>query len=455
MLLFRKGDFYGMYKEDALKASVILALKVSEKVIPLEKDPIKFLTFPHHELDRHLPILIRSGQRVAICDAIDRPELMKKAKAKEDVGEKVKDPEKAKKEIIPNKDSMARKKKEQAEQEKPVKTVKTAVEEKPAQEKKAEAKAEVKNEQTSETKKERKPREPQMITANGEKVTHGHAFQSTTNPADWYFTAKMDGVQLKPQKMDAADLAAYQKKEMTVPQLMERYFPTKLQPKVSEEAFRMPKTIAGPEGDIKVEKFNVYKEKDEQRPDYGKYPTKLQPKVSEEAFRMPKTIAGPEGDIKVEKFNVYKEKDEQRPDYGKYKFYAQMGDTKMSAVASREDLNAYFDRTMSPSQLIEKNFGERLHLKSAYEKYQLPEGVDPKGVRVAKDHADNKWKVSMDMGDKGKTNRHEISFDDGYSLFKAKTATREQIAAKYLNTEITGLLAAHSMKQEKTASLKM
>lgn len=286
--------------------------------------------------------------------------------------------------------------------------MKKAVEEKPAQEKKAEAKAEVKNEQASETKKERKPREPQMITANGEKVTHGHAFQSTTNPTDWYFTAKMDGVQLKPQKMDAADLAAYQKKEMTVPQLMERYFPTKLQPKVSEEAFRMPKTIAGPEGDIKVEKFNVYKEKDE-----------------------------------------------QRPDYGKYKFYAQMGDTKMSAVASREDLNAYFDRTMSPSQLIEKNFGERLHLKSAYEKYQLPEGVDPKGVRVAKDHADNKWKVSMDMGDKGKTNRHEISFDDGYSLFKAKTATREQIAAKYLNTEITGLLAAHSMKQEKTASLKM
>ena len=408
MLLFRKGDFYEMYKEDALKASVILALKVSEKVIPLEKAPIKLLTFPRHELDRHLPKLIRSGQRVAICDAIDRPELMKKAKAKEDVGGKKKAPEIAKEEIIPNKDSMARKKKEQAEQEEPVKTVKTAVEEKPAQEKKAEAKAEVKNEQASETKKERKPREPQMITANGEKVTHGHAFQSTTNPADWYFTAKMDGVQLKPQKMDAADLAAYQKKEMTVPQLMERYFPTKLQPKVSEEAFRMPKPIAGPEGDIMVEKFNVYKEKDE-----------------------------------------------QKPDYGKYKFYAQMGDTKMSAVASQEDLNAYFDRTMSPSQLIEKNFGERLHLKSAYEKYQLPEGVDPKGVRVAKDHADNKWKVSMDMGDKGKTNRHEISFDDGYSLFKAKTATREQITTKYLNTEITGLLAAHSVKLEKTASLKM
>ena len=299
-----------------------------------------------------------------------------------------------------------------AENFQPTKTVKTAAEEKPAKEKKTEAKAEVKSEQQAEqkaeAKQERKPREPQMITANGEKVSHGHAFQSTTNPADWYFTAKMDGVQLKPQKMDAADLAAYQKKEMTVPQLMEKY-----------------------------------------------YPTKLMPKVSDEAFQMPKQLSSPDGAITIDKFNVYKEKDEQRPDYGKYKFYVQMGDTKMSAVASREDLNAYFDRVVSPTQLVEKNFGERLHLQSAYEKYQLPEGVDPKGVRVAKDHSDNKWKVSMDLGDKGKTSKHELSFDDGYSLFKAKTATREQIAAKYLNTEITGMLSAVTNKLEKSASMKM
>ncbi|KAA3786018.1 DNA mismatch repair protein MutS, partial [Bacteroides ovatus] len=82
VLLFRKGDFYEMYKEDALKASVILALKVSDKILPLEKDPIKLLTFPRHELDKHLPKLIRSGQRVAICEAIDQPKLMKKPKEK-------------------------------------------------------------------------------------------------------------------------------------------------------------------------------------------------------------------------------------------------------------------------------------------------------------------------------------------------------------------------------------
>ncbi|EJW99703.1 MutS domain I protein [gut metagenome] len=123
--------------------------------------------------------------------------------------------------------------------------MKTTVEEKPAKEKKAEAKAEVKSEQSPEqkieAKKERKPREPQMVTANGEKVSHGHAFQSTTNPDDWYFTAKINGVQLKPQKMDAADLVAYQKKEMTVPQLMERYYPTKLMPRYPKKPSACPR----------------------------------------------------------------------------------------------------------------------------------------------------------------------------------------------------------------------
>ena len=179
------------------------------------------------------------------------------------------------------------------------------------------------------------------------------------------------------------------------------------------------------------------------------------PQVPEAAYKMPKSIAGPNGDLTVEKFNVYKERDAQRQDFGKYKFYAQVGEAKMSVVASRQDLNAYFDRVVTPQQLVEKNFGERLHLKSAYEKYQLPEGVDPKGVRVAKDHADNKWKVSVDMGEKGMTAKQEISFDDGYSLFRAKTATREQIAAKYLDAEIRGLLAADTAKLQKSTSMKM
>ena len=391
LLLFREGDFYRLYKEDAVKAAMILGIATTDKLTSSIEKKIKTAEFPRTALDTYLPKLIRAGARVAICD---RLELVEKVRKNEEP-------------TLSNNTDMAKKSKEKAVQEEPAKTVKNAAGEKPAK-KKVETQAEAKSEQKAETKQERKPREPQMVTAAGEKVTHGHAYQSKANPEEWYFTAKMDGKQLKPQRMDAADFAAYQKKEMTVPQLMERY-----------------------------------------------YPTKLMPKVSEESFKMPKSIAGPEGNISVEKFNVYKEKDEQRADYGKYKFYAQIGDSKMSAVASRQDLNAYFDRVMTPAQLVEKNFGERLHLKSAYEKYQFPEGIDPKGVRVAKDRGDNKWKVSVDMGDKGRTTKHEISFDDGYSLFKAKIATREQIAAKYLNTEISGMLAAKSVKVEKSASMKM
>lgn len=394
LLLFREGDFYRLYKEDAVKAAMILGIATADKLTSGIEKKIKTAEFPRIALDTYLPKLIRAGARVAICD---RLELVEKVRKNEEP-------------TLSNNTDMTKKskeKKEKAAQEEPAKTVKNTAGEKPAKGKKAETQVDAKSEQKAEAKQERKPREPQMVTAAGEKVTHGHAYQSKANPEEWYFTAKMDGKQLKPQRMDAADLAAYQKKEMTVPQLMERY-----------------------------------------------YPTKLMPKVSEESFKMPKSIAGPEGNISVEKFNVYKEKDEQRADYGKYKFYAQIGDSKMSAVASRQDLNAYFDRVMTPAQLVEKNFGERLHLKSAYEKYQLPEGIDPKGVRVAKDRNDNKWKVSVDMGDKGRTNKHEISFDDGYSLFKAKTATREQIAAKYLNTEISGMLAAKSVKVEKSASMK-
>ena len=165
------------------------------------------MEFPHHTLDTYLPKLVRAGMRVAICEQLEKPQKIEK--------------EKSQSQSNTNEADMPRKKKEQATQEEPVKSVKA---DKPAEERKTE----VKTGESQEAKAERKPREPQMVTVNGDKVTHGHAYQSKTNPEDWYFTAKINGEQLKPQKMDPADLAAYQKKEMTVPQLMERYYPTKL-----------------------------------------------------------------------------------------------------------------------------------------------------------------------------------------------------------------------------------
>ncbi len=421
LLMFRNRDFYELYKEDAVKAGAVLGLRLGSQIFDGVKQKVEMVAFPHYDLDTYLPKLIRSGNRVAIVDRQPDQKLDKLVKEGiEAIKEKGRKPDE-KVQTSPITNDMAKKRQEQAAQEGPARTTaKAAGGEKPAEknqtEQKTTAKVEQKNEakvaQQTETKQEtkaqRQPRPPQMVTVNGEKVTHGHAYQSKTNAADFYFTAKMDGKQLKPQKMETADLEAFKQKQITVPQLMEKY-----------------------------------------------YPTKLMPKVAEEAYKQPKAIDGPEGQLKVEKFNVYKEKDEQRPDFGKYKFYAQVRDAKMSAVASRQDLNAYFDRVATPNQLIEKNFGERLHLKSAYEKYRLPDGVDAAGIRVAKDREDGKWKVSVDMGDKGKTAKKEISFDDGYSLFKTKTATREQLAAKYLTTEINGLLKGNTAKMEKSASLKM
>ena len=213
MLLFRKGDFYEMYKEDAVKAATILAITLTSRTFPGEKAIVKYTLFPHHALDVYLPKLIRSGQRVAICDQLETPILKKEEQTDQKAGEK----SKVKEEIIPNNTDMAKRKKDQAVQDKPVQAATNTVQEKPVRQKyaeqKTEAKVDTKVEQQAEAKKERKPREPQMVTADGGKVTHGHAYQGKDNPEEWYFTAKIDSQQLKPQKMDAADLAAYQKKD--------------------------------------------------------------------------------------------------------------------------------------------------------------------------------------------------------------------------------------------------
>lgn len=386
LLLFRIGDTYQSFKQDAVKASTILDIETREKKV--DGKAVRSVEFPHHALDTYLPKLVRAGMRVAICEQLEKPQKIEK--------------EKSQSQSNTNEADMPRKKKEQATQEEPVKSVKA---DKPAEERKTE----VKTGESQEAKAERKPREPQMVTVNGDKVTHGHAYQSKTNPEDWYFTAKINGEQLKPQKMDPADLAAYQKKEMTVPQLMERYYPTKLMQRVPDVAFQVANVVPGPD----------------QRP------------------------------LSVDKFNVYKEKDEQRPDFGRYKFYAEVDGQKMSTVASRQDLNAYFDRVQTPGQLVEKNFGERLHLPSHYQQFRLPEGVEASAVRIAKDRSDNKWKVSADLGEHGRTDKKEISFDDGFALFKTKTATREQIAAKYLGEDIRTMLNGPAMNMERSQSMKM
>ena len=71
LLLFRRNDFYEIYGEDAVKAAAILATEITNRIIPGEKASLKMTYFPFTELDRNLPKLIRTGARVAICDALE------------------------------------------------------------------------------------------------------------------------------------------------------------------------------------------------------------------------------------------------------------------------------------------------------------------------------------------------------------------------------------------------
>ena len=358
VLLFRTGDFYTALNADASKVADTLSIKPT-KPAKAEDGPLQ-VTFPHHALDTNLPKLIRAGLRVAIVDSMEKKQSVEKSTS--------------------------------------VKT-ETKAQETKVQEKKEEGKN---VDKSATAKQEHQPREPQMVTVNGDKVSHAHTFQSKVNPADWFYVAQLNGKQLNPMKMDAADIAAYQKREAKVEDMMQKYYPTKLAPKVSVEEYKAANILS-------------------------------------------------DGRI-IDKMTVYKEKDEQRADYGKYKLYAQVGNQRMSVPMTKADQSAFFDRVTTPAALVERNFGERLHLASAYSVYQLPANIKVEDIRVAKDNMDGKWKISAAVGENGRTEKKAISFDDGFSLFQAKTVTREQLAAKYLSDDIKVL---SGQKQAISNGLKM
>ena len=77
VLLFRCGDFYETYCEDAVIASSILGITLTRRNNGYNKGD-EMAGFPHHALDTYLPKLIRAGKRVAICDQLEDPKLTKK-----------------------------------------------------------------------------------------------------------------------------------------------------------------------------------------------------------------------------------------------------------------------------------------------------------------------------------------------------------------------------------------
>ena len=379
LILMRNGDFYRSLNEDARKVSDTLQIPAQKP--KFKKDGELIAEFPHHALDVYLPRLIRAGNRVAFADMqeLGRKQTTNQTKNQTQT------------------DTMEKKTEKKKTKAKDAKVDNTEMK----AETKKEDKAVEKSAEQSAGQKVHKPREPQMVTVNGEKVSHGHAFQSNQDPNKWYFTARLDGQQLRPQLMKPEDVKAYQERTTNVESLMQTYYPTKLAKKVTPEEYKADNKLS-------------------------------------------------DGRI-IEKMVVYKEHDEQRQDVGKYKLYTQVGEQKMSRTMSKEDLNAYFDRVTTPSKLVEKNFGEQLHLASFYNQFRLPENAGVKEVRIAKSQQGD-WTVSADLGDKGVTSKAVLSWHDKQSLFTMKTATKEQLAARYLNTEIKSMAAE---KQTQRSAMKV
>lgn len=77
IMLFRCGDFYETYSEDAVAAADILGITLTKRANGQSKT-VEMAGFPHHALDTYLPKLIRAGRRVAICDQLEDPKTTKK-----------------------------------------------------------------------------------------------------------------------------------------------------------------------------------------------------------------------------------------------------------------------------------------------------------------------------------------------------------------------------------------
>ena len=78
LLLFRCGDFYETYCDDAVEAARILGITLTKRNNGAGVKGDEMAGFPHHALDTYLPKLIRAGKRVAICDQLEDPKLTKK-----------------------------------------------------------------------------------------------------------------------------------------------------------------------------------------------------------------------------------------------------------------------------------------------------------------------------------------------------------------------------------------
>ncbi len=533
MLLFRTGDSYTMYRDDAVKASELLDLSLTKKGDHIEK-----VSFPHHALDINLPKLVRAGARVALCDQLETPQKEKVEEIKST--KKTNDNAKEKRDDFNNKvveivgknnhhafllplsskalnvettkgetaildkmqvlrgrvtfsDTEGNKfqlrelktasiqqlaevipsaaKAYKQEHLSPQTEIKPAVQRTsatPTTEQQQKFIDDIKavmggtkmvvlpyfgtkkgvvagtdedkgvslnrvyawNDNVSfagsvpgdDSKKRRfyhpenirpefynylisevqKAIAPQLITENGQKVTSANLFESPKQEGKYFFYARLDGVGLHPKAVKEQDVDAFIKNEISVKEMFAKYYPSKMVKQLSKDDFDNLKLSDGRE---------------------------------------------------LTSFRVYKQRNETKPHFGEYMLYAEMGDKRFHATPLTHDqLDMYFDRTQSKSQLAEKVIGEQLHLKTAYEKYRFPENIPVQEVRVRKG-VDGAWLISATVKDRGQTPERKMTNNDLYSLFKSKTASKEQLGAKYLTEDVKEL--SLTKKLERSQGLKL
>ena len=533
MLLFRTGDSYTMYRDDAVKASKLLDLSLTKKGDHIEK-----VSFPHHALDINLPKLVRAGARVALCDQLEIPqkekveEIKSTKKTNDNVKEKRDDfnnkvveivgknnhhafllPLSSKAlnvettkgetaildkmqvlrgrvtfsdtegnklqlrelktasiqqlaEVIPS--AAKAYKQEHLSPQTEIKPVVQRTSATPTTEQQQKFIDDIKavmggtkmvvlpnfgtkkgvvagtdedkgvslnrvyawNDNVSfagsvpgdDSKKRRyyhpenirpefynylisevqKAIAPQLITENGQKVTSANLFESPKQEGKYFFYARLDGVGLHPKAVKEQDVDAFMKNEISVKEMFAKYYLSKMVKQLSKDDFDNLKLSDGRE---------------------------------------------------LTSFRVYKQRNETKPHFGEYMLYAEMGDKRFHATPLTHDqLDIYFDRTQSKSQLAEKVIGEQLHLKTAYEKYRFPENIPVQEVRVRKG-VDGAWLISATVKDRGQTPERKMTNNDLYSLFKSKTASKEQLGAKYLTEDVKDL--SLNKKLERSQGLKL
>lgn len=263
LLLFRVGDSYKSYNEDALKASKHLGIELSS-----QQDGTKQVEFPKHELDKYLPMLIKAKERVAIADQdeniLHKQETQSKRQEEDVKLDNHRNPQKSSETIGATSD----------QQQKFIDDIKAAMgttrmvvlpdfgtqkgvvagtgEDKGISLSRVYAwndnisfagsvpgddsqkrryyhpeniRPEFYDYLVSEVKK---AVAPQLITENGQKVTSANLYESPKQEGKYFFYARLDGVGLHPKAVKPQDVEAFMKQELSVKDMFEKYYPTKM-----------------------------------------------------------------------------------------------------------------------------------------------------------------------------------------------------------------------------------